>query len=315
MKNNILTNNSIQNECLDRARGLNTPPREAVLQRLPSVEAFWKTNRQVLSDAWTEWEHNAPDLLVPDETLLDSRLRDAISNAWNDPSKESAVKDLWQEIMPDVYQAQFFDPKRLSDFREYLEATANAGIPTRPPYGIALNRHGAMLDQRSEGYLAAPNFQAFYQNVMDQYMRPIARLLLDTYGYDNQTFGFSIQYDPDLDTSLQPHTDASSATMNINLNKPNENFTGSEVDFYDYNSGKKIKTTFASGMAIIHRGSVPHATHPITSGKRTNMVLWLYGDNSYVTIEPVSNSIIDDDITPEKRWSVPNAVPDGYAPF
>lgn len=45
--------------------------------------------------------------------------------------------------------------------------------------------------------------------------------------------------------------------MNINLNLPNEKFTGSEVDFYDRETSTKIKTLFEPGMAIIHKGSVP----------------------------------------------------------
>ena len=91
-----------------------------------------------------------------------------------------------------------------------------------------------MLDKRSQGYIAAPSFQEFYQQIMDIYMRPMARLLFpEIVGYDSQTYGFSIQYQPDMDTSLRMHTDASSVTMNVNLNLPGESFEGSELDFYD----------------------------------------------------------------------------------
>lgn len=204
----------------------------------------------MLEAAWAEWEiENKDDLLIPDETLLDPRLRKAIKDAWENPEKESAVADLWEEIIPGVYVAQFFDLDRLADFRKYLEAVANSGVPKRAPYGIQLNRYGMMLDPRSEGHLAAPNFQAFYTDMMDRYMRPIARLLLGTYGYDNQTFGFSIQYNPDKDKDLRAHTDASSATLNININLPEEKFTGSEVDFYDKASGKMVQAIFEPGKA------------------------------------------------------------------
>lgn len=313
---------------LQKARTLPLPSREAMLRRAPSVQAFWDDNRQLLAQAWAEWELSEADLPIPDENLLDPRLRLAINNAWADPSKEASVKDLWEEILPGVYKAQFFDPTQLARLREYLECVANAKIPTRPPYGIALNRNGAMLDPRSEGYLAAPNFQAFYRQIMDAYMRPIARLLLDTHGFDNQTFGFSIQYHPEGDKDLQPHTDASSATMNINLNLPDEPFTGSEVDFYDKESGRAVRTIFEPGVALIHRGNVPHATHPITSGLRTNMVLWLYGDRMQVPGRGASsygNSITADtvsaqntasgNISANERWTVPTAPLDGYAPF
>lgn len=314
------------NKTLEQARSLTQPSREASLNREPSVSHFWNSNRALLEDAWVQWEiENKDNLLVPDETLLDPRLRKAIKDAWENPEKENAVIDLWEEIIPGVYTAQFFDVERLAEFRNYLEAVANSQIPRRSPYGIQLNRYGVMLDPRSEGHLAAPNFQAFYSDIMDRFMRPIARLLLGTYGYDNQTFGFSIQYNPDKDKDLHAHTDASSATLNININLPDENFTGSQVDFHDKTSGKTVQTIFESGKAIIHRGNVPHATHPIISGQRSNLVVWLYGDrmqtpqrgaNSYGSFDnPTSNVDKLESITARQRWSIPNAPKDTFAPF
>ncbi|WP_417860215.1 2OG-Fe(II) oxygenase [Winogradskyella sediminis] len=311
---------------LEQARTLDVPSRQASLQREASVSQFWNNNRTLLEEAWAEWEiENKDNLLIPDESLLDPRLRKAINEAWENPEKEFAVADLWDEIIPGVYVAQFFDVKRLADFRNYLEAVVNSQIPRRAPYGIQLNRYGMMLDPRSEGHLAAPSFQAFYNDMMDRYMRPIARLLLGTYGYDNQTFGFSIQYNPDKDKDLHAHTDASAATLNININLPDEVFTGSQVDFHDKSTGETVQTIFEPGKAIIHRGNVPHATHPITSGQRNNLVVWLYGDrmqiprggtNSYGNFNNTS-SVVDstENITAQQRWSIPDGPKDTFAPF
>ena len=314
------------NNALAQARALTLPSHEASLRRDASVSHFWNSNRKLLEDAWAEWEiENKDNLLVPDESLLDPRLREAINAAWENPEKENAVADLWEEIIPGVYVAQFFDLERLADFRNYLEAVVNAQIATRPPHGIQLNRYGIMLDPRSEGHLAAPNFQAFYNEIMDRYMRPIARLLLGTYGYDNQTFGFSIQYNPDKDKDLHAHTDASSATLNININLPDEEFTGSQVDFFDKTSGKTVQTVFEPGKAIIHRGNVPHATHPITSGQRSNLVVWLYGDRMQIprgnnsSYGNFGNSAATNDVsanvTARERWTVPDSPKDTAAPF
>lgn len=311
---------------LAAARALSLPTREASLKREASVSQFWKSNRNLLEEAWPEWEmENKDNLLVPDETLLDPRLRQAVNEAWGNPEKENAVADLWEEIIPGVYTAQFFDLERLVEFRTYLEAVVNSQIPKRAPYGIQLNRYGMMLDPRSEGHLAAPNFQAFYNDIMDRYMRPIARLLLGTYGYDNQTFGFSIQYNPDKDKDLHAHTDASAATLNININLPDEEFTGSQVDFHDKTTGKTVQTIFEPGKAIIHRGNVPHATHPITSGQRSNLVVWLYGDrmqiprgstSSYGSVgNPSSKVVTAENITARQRWSLPDGPKDTVAPF
>lgn len=314
------------NKALAQVRALTVPSREAMLKREISVSQFWDNNRKMLEDAWAEWEiDNKDNLLVPDETLLDPRLRQAINDAWENPKKENAVADLWEEIIPGVYTAQFFDLERLAEFRNYLEAAANSKIPARPPYGIQLNRYGFMLDPRSEGHLAAPNFQIFYNDIMNRYMRPIARLLLGTYGYDNQTFGFSIQYNPDKDKDLHAHTDASSATLNININLPDEEFTGSQVDFHDKTTGQTVQTIFEPGKAIIHRGNVPHATHPITSGQRNNLVVWLYGDrmqiprggtNSYGSFSNTTPTVdAPENATARQRWSVPDSPKDSSAPF
>lgn len=316
----------LANTALTQARALPIPTREASLRREPSVAHFWNSNRELLEEAWREWEvENKDDLLIPDVTLLDPGLRKAVTEAWETPETEQAVADLWEEIIPGVYSAQFFDLERLAEFRRYLEAVANSQIPKRAPYGIQLNRYGIMLDPRSEGHLAAPNFQAFYNVVMNRFMRPIARLLIGTEGYDSQTFGFSIQYNPDKDKDLRPHTDASAATLNININLPDEEFTGSEVDFHDKTTGKVKRTVFEPGKAIIHSGSVPHATHPIISGQRSNLVVWLYGDRMKVPRGGTSSygSIGTSDSGNEamksssarQRWSMPDEPKDTFAPF
>ncbi len=315
-----------KNNALAQARALTPPSREASLKRDASVSHFWNSNQKLLEAAWAEWEmENKDNLLLPDEKLLDPRLRQAIDDTWKNPEKETAVADLWEEIIPGVYSAQFFDLKRLAEFRDYLEAVVNSQIPKRAPYGIQLNRYGIMLDPRSEGHLAAPHFQAFYNAMMNRYMRPIARLLLGTYGYDTQTFGFSIQYNPDKDKDLHAHTDASAATLNININLPDEEFTGSQVDFHDKTTGKTVQTIFEPGKAIIHRGNVPHATHPIISGQRSNLVVWLYGDRMQIPRSSTSSygssghstPKLDapETITARQRWSIPDTPKDTFAPF
>jgi len=297
---------------LERARALDLPPRAAMLNREPSVHQFWNSNKDLLNDAWKEWEASKEGkLFIPDGSLLDKDLREAVLNAWEDPTKESAVQDLFREVISGVFGCQFFDPERLVDLRAYLEDIWNAQIPLRPPYGIVLNRGGAMLDRRSEGYLGAPGFQAFYHEILNTYLRPISRLLFpEVMGYDTQTFGFSIQYRPTTDASIRPHTDASAVTLNINLNLPDEAFTGSAVNFFDSMSNQVTPVTFRPGTAMIHRGNIAHAAEPITSGERTNFVLWLYGDNGRLP-PPETKPIVD----AHERWTMPTVEPDNYAPF
>ena len=298
---------------LERARTIEMPEREAMLRRDPSVQHFWADNHALLAAAWKEWEETELDLpFALDNTLLDPALRTAVLQAWDDPTTEGAVRELLREEAPNVFSFQLFDPERLADLRAYLEKVWDAQIPLRPPYGILLNRGGAMLDRRSIGYLAAPSFQAFYQDLLDTYMRPISRLLFpEIMGYDTQTFGFSINYKPTTDTSIRPHTDASAVTLNININTPGEEYTGSTVDFFDRTSSDVHALRFEPGTAMLHRGDVPHTAQPITTGERTNLVLWLFGDRGQV---PLSGAPAED-VDAANRWSPSTGTPDGFAPF
>ncbi|MBB1275170.1 MULTISPECIES: 2OG-Fe(II) oxygenase family protein [unclassified Pseudoalteromonas] len=299
---------------LQLARALELPTRQAMLYREPAVQNFWINNTDLITNAWSEWEATSIDssTFTLDDTLLDKNLREAVKQAWEDPSKELAVKALLHEVAPDVFQFQFFDPERLAVLRGYLEQVWNSQIPMRPPYGIVLNRRGAMLDSRSEGYLAAPSFQAFYNEILNTYMRPISRMLFpEVMGFDTQTFGFSIYYEPNTDSSIRPHTDASAVTLNINLNLPGEEFTGSQVDFYHPYTGDIKSLTFKPGTAMLHRGNIAHAAKPITSGERTNFVLWLYGERGRLPAQGAPRIPVD----AKQRWTNPNKPNDGYAPF
>ena len=299
------------NKNLDLARSLKLPTREMTLQREHSVHEFWLNNKTLLKNAWLEWE-KAENINPLSNSLLDKHLTKTVQQAWNNPEKEIEVRELIEKVSPGVYQFQFFDPEKLQELRNYLKKIEESNIPVRSPYGIVLNRKGAMLDQRSEGYLAAPVFQDFYKNLIDIYMRPISRLLFpEIMGFDTQPFGFSIQYQVGMDTSIRMHTDASSVTLNINLNLPEEKFTGSEVDFIDPVTHNRNRVTFKPGVAVLHRGNIAHEAQHITSGERTNFIFWLFGDQ--MQIPRFEN--VEEKYTPKTRWTVPNEPYDQFAPF
>lgn len=309
-----MSTDTMHASALEKARTVLRPSREEMLARAPSVHHFWNTNKRTIEEAWAEWEAaNGHARITLDRSLYSPALLQAVEAAWEDPSKEAAVADLFEEVFPGVYQAQFFNPEKLGEIREYMALVADAGIPMRPPYGIVLNKGGGMLDPRSEGYLAAPTFQAFYRDLMDHFMRPIARLLFpDVYGYDSQTFGFSIQWQEGGDKDLRAHTDASSVTLNINLNLPGEEFEGSAVRFMDPFTKQMADLTFEPGVALIHHGNAMHASKPIKKGERHNFVLWLYGEHGQI---PYQHGVHGEPASPQERWSVPTIPSDGSAPF
>lgn len=296
---------------LSDARELVVPNRQDILARTKQAVEFWHHNNRLLVQAWKEWELGVNEIAPPLEFIVSAPLMQALHKARRGNNEIEGLKNLWQEVLPGVYRAQLFDPARLAELRDYMSRASKAGIPMRAPCGIALNRFGAMLDQRSEGYFAAPSFQFFYQQFMLEYMRPISRLLFpEIAGFDGQTFGFSIQYEAKLDTDLQLHTDASSVTLNVNINRPGETFTGSQVDFYDVNTQKVTQLSFEPGVALLHRGHVPHAAQPITQGTRTNMVFWLFGQRGAIAPRGVKQGMAK--VNP---WQEIELASDNYAPF
>lgn len=136
-----------------------------------------------------------------------------------------------------------------------------------------------------------------------------------------------------LDVKLKEHRDASIVTLNINLNLPEEGYAGSEVYFRafpsadddstdsipensherddippgdDKNNGGTVQ--FSPGMAIIHLGAHRHGSLPISqsansnkkiSGKRYNLVIWVFGEDGDVRIAPYEKK---DQMTVAERW-------------
>jgi hypothetical protein len=83
------------------------------------------------------------------------------------------------------------------------------------------------------------------------------------------------------------------------------------VRFFDRQTRQISELFFEPGTALIHHGSVPHESMPITEDERSNIVLWLYGGDGQfppLSTEPKALSAAE-------RWSQPTVASDGYAPF
>eukprot|EP00755_Sulcionema_specki_P000824 Sspe_Gene.115821::Locus_103956_Transcript_1_1_Confidence_1.000_Length_483::g.115821::m.115821 len=91
-------------------------------------------------------------------------------------------------------------------------------------------------------------------------------------------FAFTIRYREGEDLALAPHTDASSATINLCLGR---NFTGGGLTFHGTVSHPSVP-----GVAVVHRGMVLHEALPLLSGERSNLVIWYSGQDGYVRVAP-----------------------------
>ena len=131
-------------------------------------------------------------------------------------------------------------------------------------------------------------------------------------GDASEYFAFTIQYNVSGgDTSLAEHRDASVATLNLNLNTPEEfeGLAGSQLYFVVDAGDGGVKRTVAlkPGGALLHRGSLRHAATPLTGwGLRHNLIIWLFGKGGYVRAAEYAEA---DRLTAAERWGVAVAAP------
>jgi hypothetical protein len=292
---------------------------------------FWESHATLLRQAWKEWEesllllplqHQQPPLPALNSSILDHTIRTTVEAAWEDPAKnEQEVKKLWTRVAPGVpvYTCQLLDPKHIQDIRAHMDAAELSGIPTRRPNGM--NRFGLILDATgTDGAVAMQGLDDFLQKVLvDDYVRPMGRMLFPEYfgnpnKDDAENYIFTIRYKKGQDVQLNEHSDASLVTLNVNLNIPapsddnehdetQESYSGSSIYFVDEIDHKtKHNVTFSPGMAILHRGITRHAALPIQDGERTNMVVWLFGEDGYVRTAPYKKQ---EQLSQQERWQKP----------
>jgi len=86
-------------------------------------------------------------------------------------------------------------------------------------------------------------------------------------------YGFVVDYSPRTQGSLAKHVDVGSAvTLNVCLG---HEWSGGDLIFYDAAARKREVTVAHSvGQAILHRGDHVHRATAVTTGRRTNLILW-----------------------------------------
>lgn len=211
----------------------------------------------------------------------------------------------------------FLTPDGIQKLRLHLESLSKNGIPKRRPN--AMNRNGLLLDPTIPGGISADeDLQNFVEILASDYLRPLGRSLFPEFAGDvnddAKHYAFTIQYGVDekvapsspnattatttvdaitaaTDLDLKEHSDASLYTLNINLNLPDEDYSGSSLYFStnqqkadDTNSLSEV--TFEPGTALLHRGMTKHGARPLEGGKRNNLVIWLHGVDGYVRVAP-----------------------------
>jgi len=316
-------NDSTDTSPLEQARSLQPPMPQATKYAEFEDAEYWDEHGQLIQDAWKEWE-NSIDITNNDvEFIINPTLSTALYNVFEHPTEEneSQVRSLWkaktddeQSLLPKgVYSIQLLTPSGISYIRNLLDLASSSRIPTRRPNGM--NRNGFIIDSNVNGAVSVKSLvQLVEEEIINRVVRPVGRMLYpDRIGCedDSDYFAFTIRYDggdddqndDDInskDFELKEHRDASVVTLNLNLNLQDEGYDGSEVYFRGYpteewtvderasdDEGGIVR--FSPGMAIIHLGAHRHGSLPITSsksktGKRYNLVIWLFGKDGDVRI-------------------------------
>jgi len=241
-----------------------------------------------------------------------------------------------------VYKSELLTEEGIRWVRSHLDKVDKSGLPTRRPNGM--NRKGYIIDDvkcTQEDYVPGAvcfnPLSQFVNELVRQYVRPMGRLLYPEFVHvkdDIETFAFTIRYDgksptnttrildqyhedgTDIDelpivkdVELAQHRDASVVTININLNLPEENYSGSSLFFVNEQNGQNeikgklslVNVTMDSGSALLHRGAVPHGAYPIHEGCRHNLIIWLFGHDGFVRSAPYSKW---EQTTFHQRWQL-----------
>ena len=268
-----------------------------------------------------------------------------VVEAWEEVLHDSATTATTAEkSLHRVYRyPNFLTPEGIRKVRAHLDALSEAPIPKRRPN--AMNRNGLLLDSTVPGGVAGDiNLQQFVATLAHQYLAFLGRALFPEFAGsfldDSNHYAFTIKYGDcsipnaslpskndngtskingttTTDWELKTHSDASLYTLNINLNLPNEDYSGSSLYFVapqeslSFNStGNATQTAtrnnyreifFAPGTAILHRGMTKHGAKPLKTGQRNNLVIWVHGkEDGFVRTAPYVPS---QRLSVRQRWS------------
>lgn len=339
------------------ARGLKAPVAVDTQGAEFEHASFWDDNGPLLRAAWQEWdEHirNGDLLSNENNAFIEPRLSSALDDAFDNPAAttEDVVKSFWTETSSEetlprgVYAAQVLTPSGILALRKLLDSASSSGIPTRRPNGM--NRRGVIVDPEVYGAVNMKSLSDLVEGeLIDRVVRPVGRMLFpDRVGCtdDVEYFAFTIRYgggDDDKDAEggpngaakmkrdfeLKEHRDASVITLNINLNLPEEDYSGSQVYFRSSSTidGQEDAipdvgegtVRFTPGMAVVHLGAHRHGALPISAsggggGKRYNLVIWLFGKDGDVRIAPYEKG---EQMSAKERWRGCNSTRDFSGTF
>ncbi|GAM20380.1 hypothetical protein SAMD00019534_035550, partial [Acytostelium subglobosum LB1] len=210
-----------------------------------------------------------PELFTFTEDFLD----EAFLGASREYSKTQDPASLFTAITKltdtGIYSLKVFKEDFCLKLLNEIDNFRNSGLPTARPN--SMNNYGVILDEIG--------FTSFFTQFRDQYLRPFTSVLYPRYnGAElDSHHAFIVQYKIDKDKELGFHYDESDVTLNLCLGRQ---FTGGSLYFRGIldqpdTHQEYFEFQHKPGTALLHVGSHRHGANGLTSGERSNLIMWL----------------------------------------
>ncbi|EFJ08531.1 hypothetical protein SELMODRAFT_131662 [Selaginella moellendorffii] len=209
--------------------------------------------------------------LDPDQIFVEP-FRKAVENG-----SEAALREILTEHSPGVFTFTMLQPgfcsKVLEEVAHFEKWAHEVKVSVLRPN--TMNNYGAVLDDIG--------METMLDQLMMKFIRPFAALLFFNVGGAtlDTHHGFVVEYSIGGDLDLGFHVDDSEVTLNVCLGKE---FDGGELFFRgvrcdahvngEARSEEMLEYSHVPGRAILHAGRHRHGAKAITSGQRTNLILW-----------------------------------------
>ncbi|GFS16975.1 2-oxoglutarate and iron-dependent oxygenase domain-containing protein 2 [Elysia marginata] len=222
-----------------------------------------------------EYRYVYPELVQLQTSHLDCRFLDMMQekNLQNaDTLLHSLVNHGGHVHGQQVYSFPIFTEEFCKHLSEELEnfkqSTKERSLPN------TMNFEGVSLDEMGLSY-------TLLTALIKAYLQPITKLLFPDWGGGaiDSFKSFAVHYEADKYPSLSKHFDNAEISLSICLNS---NFTGGELQLEQMLGQEEADLDMEPvvvqqkvGQCIMHRSRQFHFAHPITSGVRTNMIVWM----------------------------------------
>ncbi|RUS87790.1 hypothetical protein EGW08_004455 [Elysia chlorotica] len=261
-----------------RFRGCSTEKQysEVLLQVKTEVERRKSYHSTFLSNFMRnkEYRYIHPEIIQLQTRFLDQRFLDMMqeNNLQDTDTLLQALAANGGHVHgPQVYSFPIFTKDfcqlLIEEISNFKQSTQERSLPN------TMNFEGVSLDEM--GFSCT-----FLTSLIKNYFQSITKLLFSNWGGGaiDSFKSFVVQYDKDKHPSLSKHFDNGEVSMSICLNSEFEagdlqleQVFGQEEDL----DMEPVVVKQQMGHCIMHRSRQFHFAHPITSGVRTNMIVWM----------------------------------------